>query len=213
MAGLAYGFKTPHSVKATTTAPLALSGCERSIEKGRATKGADVSYQADEHSRTASGAPRGFGTRDIVAGLLMISIAGIGYAASLGYLNNPALDFGRLSAIGPGLLPRVTAVLLAALGAIIVIEGLTVNSSKLDAWELRGIVFVLGAILAFAATVRPLGLAVAGPLAVMIAGLADRSTRFVEILPFALAISLFSIGLFRFALGLPIPVQPALLGY
>jgi hypothetical protein len=35
----------------------------------------------------------------------------------------------------------------------------------------------------------------------------------VEIVPFAIAINLFAIGLFRYALGLPIPVQPTLLGY
>jgi hypothetical protein len=87
-------------------------------------------------------------------------------------------------------------------------------------------VFVLGAVLLFAATIRgatlsfaglsltipPLGLAVAGPLAVIFSSLADRETRLVEILPFAVAITAASIFLFKYLLRLPIPVYVPGLG-
>ena len=73
--------------------------------------------------------------------------------------------------------------------------------------------FVFGAVLVFAATVRGLGLGVAGPLSVLISALADRDTRLIEIIPFALLMTAISALLFKWLLGLPIPILPFLLGY
>jgi hypothetical protein len=72
---------------------------------------------------------------------------------------------------------------------------------------------VLGAVALFAAMIRPLGLVVAGPLAVIFAGAADRDSRPVELVIFALVLSASCIGLFKYVLGLPIPLAPFLLGY
>jgi putative tricarboxylic transport membrane protein len=71
---------------------------------------------------------------------------------------------------------------------------------------------VFGAVLVFALTVRGWGLAVAGPLAVILSAFADRSTRLVEIVPFAAVMTVFSALLFKWLLGLPIPLLPLLLG-
>jgi hypothetical protein len=74
-------------------------------------------------------------------------------------------------------------------------------------------VFVLGAIAAFAITVRPGGLLVAGPLAIFIAACASSESRLVETLVYGVLMTAFCIGLFKFALGLPIPLAPWLLDY
>jgi len=61
--------------------------------------------------------------------------------------------------------------------------------------------------------VRPPGLVVAGPLAIVIGAFASDEVRWKETLLFGAAMTLFCIGLFKFALGLPIPLAPWLLGY
>jgi hypothetical protein len=61
--------------------------------------------------------------------------------------------------------------------------------------------------------VRPLGLVVAGPLAIVIGAFASDEVRWKETLLFGAVMTLFCIGLFKFALGLPIPLAPWLLGY
>ncbi len=71
----------------------------------------------------------------------------------------------------------------------------------------------LGAMVAFGLTVRPLGLVVAGPLAIVIAALASDEVRWVETIVVGLLMTAFCIGLFKFALGLPIPLAPWLIGY
>jgi hypothetical protein len=58
-----------------------------------------------------------------------------------------------------------------------------------------------------------LGLIVAGPLVVIFAACADRTTRPLEIVVFAVLITAFCIVLFHHLLRLPIPVMPADLSF
>jgi putative tricarboxylic transport membrane protein len=87
------------------------------------------------------------------------------------------------------------------------------TSLPLEPWSIRGPVLVAVAMVAFGLTVRPLGLVVAGPLAIVIAALASNEVRWVETIVVGLLMTIICIGLFKFALGLPIPLAPWLLGY
>jgi putative tricarboxylic transport membrane protein len=145
--------------------------------------------------------------QDFVGGLVLIAIA----AFALWQSND--LPVGSLGAMGPGMLPRSLAVLLGALGAVLAVSALLQAGEGLHRWSPRAMLFVFGAVVAFGLTVRPLGLAVAGPLAVFISGFASEETRWVETIVFGLVMTAFCIGLFKYALGLPIPLAPWLLGY
>ena len=57
----------------------------------------------------------------------------------------------------------------------------------------------------------PLGLAITIAGLVLIAAVAERSARIVEILPLAFGLSAVLSGIFVFALGLPIPLLPWML--
>jgi hypothetical protein len=72
--------------------------------------------------------------------------------------------------------------------------------------DLRGPVFVAAAIIAFALSIRTVGLAVAGPLTILISGFASEDTRWKETIIFSILMTLFCIGLFRFALNQPMPI-------
>ena len=65
----------------------------------------------------------------------------------------------------------------------------------------------------FSASVRPLGLAIAGPLALILAAMADPETRLKEIIPFSIVLTAVCILLFKYMLRQPIPLAPFLLGY
>ena len=69
------------------------------------------------------------------------------------------------------------------------------------------------AVRAIAIAIPSLGMAVACPLAIIASGLAARDSRLPELLVFAVVLTAFCIGLFRYALGLSVPVAPWLLGY
>lgn len=138
--------------------------------------------------------------QDVVAGLFLLAVAGVALWFSAG------LSTGTLRAMGPGMLPRAIAVLVAIAGVAMIVGALLVPGSRLEAWSLRGPVFVLGAIVVFAMTIRTLGLVVAGPLAVFIGAFASPDARLKETAIFAVLLTAVCIVLFKYLLRLPIPV-------
>jgi hypothetical protein len=148
-----------------------------------------------------------FFNREVLAGLFLLVSAAVGYYAAF------PLDAGSMSGVGSGLMPKAVAVLLAAFGIYLVIVGLTGTHERVEGFSLRGTIFVLGAIMAFAATVRPLGLLVAGPLSMLLSSMADPDTRPMEIIVFTACMTVGCYLLFKVVLNLPIPVLPPVLGY
>jgi len=124
-----------------------------------------------------------------------------------------ALPIGTLGGMGPGMLPKSLAVLFGVLGALLVLGSVFEAGPPLERWSIRGPVFVALAIVAFGLTVRPLGLVVAGPVAIVIAAPASEEVRWVETIVVGVLMTAICVGLFKFALGLPIPLAPWLMGY
>ena len=148
-----------------------------------------------------------FRRQDFAGGVVIMAVGAFAWWQSRGL---PGTASGSM---GPGTLPRGLALLLAALGLILAIAAVTKTSDVLDRWSLRGPIFILGALAAFGLAVRPLGLVVAGPLAILLAGCASNETRWVETLVYGVLMTAFCAGLFKLALGLPIPLAPWALGY
>jgi putative tricarboxylic transport membrane protein len=138
--------------------------------------------------------------QDLVAGLTLVAVALFALWAS------GPLSQGRLGAMGPGMMPRGTAVLVGLVGLAIAIGALLTPGPRLERWSLRGPFFVGLALVAFAMTIRSMGLVVAGPLVAIISSAASPETRVKEILIFGIAVTIFSIALFKYVLNLPIPV-------
>ncbi len=138
--------------------------------------------------------------QDFAAGLCLVIVAVFALWASSN------LAQGTLRAMGPGMLPRAFAVLLGLCGIGLIVFSFLKHGARLERWHLRGPFFVVLAIVAFALSVRTVGLALAGPLVAMISGAASPETKLKELIVFAVVITAFCIGLFKFALNLPIPV-------
>lgn len=116
------------------------------------------------------------------------------------------LPLGTLRAMGPGMLPMSIAVILGSGGAALAIASLIKGGPRLVAPHVRGLFFVLGGLILFGLTVRWLGLIVAGPLAMFFASFATHEFKPVEAGIFAIVMTAFCIALFKYGLGLPIPV-------
>ncbi|WP_454657857.1 tripartite tricarboxylate transporter TctB family protein [Bosea beijingensis] len=155
-------------------------------------------------------------SQDLAGGLFMILIA-------LGaFVFSWELPAGTLRQLGPGMLPKAFAVICGALGVMLALASLRYNGEKLSGWSWKGIFFALGGACLFALTIRgfefgpirvpALGLLVSGPLLIFFAGLAADDRKIKELLIFAIAMSAGCILLFKYALSLPIPLAPWLLG-
>jgi putative tricarboxylic transport membrane protein len=116
------------------------------------------------------------------------------------------LDAGTLRAMGPGMLPRATAAFVGLAGLVLVGTGLFSAGPPLDRPSVRAPLLICLAIVLFALTIRTVGLAVAGPLVAIVGGAASEETRPKELVVFAAVITAFCVVLFRYVLGLPIPI-------
>jgi putative tricarboxylic transport membrane protein len=145
--------------------------------------------------------------QDFAGGLAIIGVA------VLAFWLGRNLPGGSGGGMGPGTLPKGLAVLLGALGALLVANAVFERGTSLERWSIRGPLLILGALVVFGLSVRPLGLVVAGPLAIVVGAFASDEVRWRETMVFGLLMTAFCIGLFKFALGLPIPLAPWLLGY
>ncbi len=139
-------------------------------------------------------------TQDVVAGLFLILIAVFFLWEARG------LPLGSLRAMGPGMLPTSIAVIMGAGGLLLMVLSLIAGGATMTRPHIRGLFFVLGGIFLFGLTIRWLGLVVAGPLAMFFASFATEEVRPVEAGIFAIVMTAFCILLFKYALGLPIPV-------
>lgn len=155
--------------------------------------------------------------QEVGAGLFLLALAAIGIWGGF------RLNFGKLSEIGPGLFPLSVSVLLGAFGIFLVFVGLTRPGEVLTRWNLRGLFWVLLSITFFALFIRGmtieafgvslklpgLGLLVCVPVIVMLSSLADPETSLLEILPFAILMTVLCGILFKDLLSLPVPFDPA----
>lgn len=134
------------------------------------------------------------------------------------------LSAGTLRAIGPAAMPRAIAMGMGVLGVLLCISGIQGRDDGIEALPVRGTVVILVAIILFAITIRPvalgplttpgLGLIGAGPIAILVAGLAQRERNWLDLSILAAALTAFCMLLFGYLLNLPIPAFPvSLLGF
>jgi len=140
------------------------------------------------------------GPQNCVSGLALIALSLFAV-----YLVSD-LPQGTLRAMGPAMLPRWLAIGVGLCGVILTVLGLMRDGDGLETWTFRGPLFVALGIVAFALTIRLFGLVVAGPLALLIGGFASPDTRPKELVVFAVLMTAFCIGLFRYALNQPMPI-------
>jgi hypothetical protein len=151
-------------------------------------------------------------TTSAAGGILLIALAVLAL-----WLTHD-LDQGTLNAMGPAMLPRWLAIGVGLSGLALLATAFAKDGDALERWSLRGPVFVIGAILAFAITIRGyafgslvipgLGLLFAGPLAILIGGHATAEARLRDLVILALSLTPFCMVLFGDLLNLPIPVFP-----
>lgn len=155
---------------------------------------------ATQHGSGGPGPLRIRAPQRFVAGVVLIGIC----VFVLWAVRN--LSLGSIKFMGPAMFPRVLAVMLGLSGFALIVLSLLRDGEALRTWSYRGPVLVTLAILLFALTIRDFGLAVAGFLALFVSGFATPEARPRETLIFAVAMTAACIILFRYLLGMAVPV-------
>ncbi|WP_407155882.1 tripartite tricarboxylate transporter TctB family protein [Bradyrhizobium sp. STM 3557] len=143
--------------------------------------------------------------QDYYGGVVLMAIALFALWASSDLQGMHGFSFGA------GTAPRMFGVLLLALGAAVAVIGIITDGAQLATYHWRGPLFVSLAILAFALSIRPLGLVVSGLASFLIAALGTHETRWGETLIVGICLTVGCALLFPYVLGLPMPLFPRFL--
>jgi putative tricarboxylic transport membrane protein len=111
-------------------------------------------------------------------------------------------------AFGPGTAPRLFSTLLVLLGGLVAVQGCLTEGPALERYAVRGPTFVIGSIIVFAATIRPLGLVISTFATLMVASAGTRDVRWRESIVVSAALTAFCAILFPYVLNLPMQLWP-----
>jgi hypothetical protein len=140
--------------------------------------------------------------KDFWAGLFFIAVAtgfvGLAHQYSLGNMHR----------MGPALFPTLVGVLLAGLGLIIALRAFAIDGPAVPRFHARPIIISLAAIALFGLALAHLGLIAAVAVLVLAGALASRESRPLETVGLAAVLIAFSVAVFVWLLGLPIPLWP-----
>lgn len=120
-----------------------------------------------------------------------------------------SLPAGSLSAFGPGLLPRALGISIVLMGLLMIALDLANPGERLGVVYLRPPIFIFAALMAFALTIKPLGLVGAVPMTVGLAGFASSETKWREIAALAIWLTIACVVVFGYLLTLSIPIGPS----
>jgi putative tricarboxylic transport membrane protein len=163
------------------------------------------------------------------AGIIVFAAVGIAIAAGLLKVQNPQDVYGGMAlillalvafvasnelpgmrgfAFGPGTAPRLFAFTLAILAVGVVVGGLLKAGPDVSPYAFRGVIFIIGSILAFAASIRPLGLVIASFATMIVCAAAAEDVKWRESIVVAVVITAFCSVLFPYGLNLPFQLWP-----
>ena len=114
-----------------------------------------------------------------------------------------SLELGTALRMGPGYFPLFLAGILILLGIVIFIQSLRVDGEPIDPLAWRGMLYILPAPIIFGLTVRGLGFVPSIFLTALIASFASSRMKPLTALLLSIGLTVFSVAVFSYALGLP----------
>jgi hypothetical protein len=142
--------------------------------------------------------------KDFWAGVMFFGFAVVAVLAARGY------SLGSAGRMGPGYFPLLLGLVLGGLGALLIGRSLILDGEPLPRLHVVPLAIIAAAVCLFGLAIEPLGLVVSLAILVTLSAWAGRQFRLVETMALALALIVFSVGVFVYALGLTLNVWPSL---
>jgi hypothetical protein len=140
--------------------------------------------------------------KDFWAGLIFIAIGGGSVLLAQQY------RLGDMHRMGPAMFPTLIGALLVALGLIIALRSFVLDGAPVQRFDARPIGISILAIVLFGIALQWLGLVAAIAALVLVGAYASREVRLLDNLALAAAMIVFSVAVFVWLLGLPLPLWP-----
>ena len=142
--------------------------------------------------------------KDFWSGVMFCGFAAVAILAARGY------SLGSAGRMGPGYFPLLLGFVLGALGAILIARSVALDGEPLPRFHLRPLLVMAVAVCLFGLLIEPAGLVVSLAVLIALSAWAGPQFRLPETFALAVALIVFSIGVFVYALGLPLNIWPSL---
>jgi Tripartite tricarboxylate transporter TctB family len=142
--------------------------------------------------------------KDFWSGVLCVALA------SAFLLQAQSYAMGRASAMGPGYFPSLLALVLAGVGAVLILRSFYVEGARIAALHPGPLAVLVTAIVLFGLLINWLGLVIVGTLVTLVGARAGPDFRIGEGIALAVVLVAFSVAVFVYALGLPLRLWPSL---
>ena len=142
--------------------------------------------------------------KDFWSGVMFCGFAVVAILAARGYSS------GTAGKMGPGYFPLLLGGLLAALGAILIARSLVLSGEPVARFHVVQLAIVAAAVCLFGVMIEPLGLVLSLAVLTLLSAFAGAQFRLLETVGLAAALIVFSVGVFVYALGLPLNIWPSL---
>jgi Tripartite tricarboxylate transporter TctB family len=140
--------------------------------------------------------------KDFWAGVMFGGFAVVALLAVRGY------SLGSAGKMGPGYFPLLLGGLLGVLAAVLIGRSVVIDGEPLPRFHVLPLAVIAAAVCLFGFFIEPFGLIVALAVLTVLSAWAGSQFRLPEVLALTVALIIFSVGVFVYALGLPIPIWP-----
>src|SRR5499427_2613293 len=142
--------------------------------------------------------------KDFWSGVMFCGFAAVAILAARGY------SLGTAGKMGPGYFPLLLGGLLAALGAMLIGRSLVLSGEPVARVHVLPLAIIAAAICLFGVLIEPLGLVLSLVVSTLMSASAGAQFRLLETLALTAMLIVFSVGVFVYALGLPLNIWPSL---
>ena len=142
--------------------------------------------------------------KDFWSGVMFCGFAATALSAARGY------SLGSAGRMGPGYFPLLLASLLGALGAVLIGRSILIGGEPVARFHVLPLAVIATAISLFGVLIEPLGLVVSLAVLTVMSAWVGAQFRLAETLALAAALILFCVGVFVYALSLPLNLWPSL---
>ena len=142
--------------------------------------------------------------KDFWAGVMFFGFAVVAVLAARGY------SLGFAGRMGPGYFPLLLGLVLGGLGALLIGRSMVLDGEPVPRLHVVPLAIIAVAVCLFGLAIEPLGLVVSLAILVVLSAWAGPQFRLIETMALALALIVFSVGVFVYALGLTLNIWPSL---
>lgn len=147
--------------------------------------------------------------KDFASGMFYVLVgAGFSYVST-------NYTMGTAAKMGPGYFPFWLGIIQVILGLLVIASSMskTAEIEKLDRWDVKTLLWILGSVVMFGLLLYPLGLIVSLPILVIVSSMASHEFNFKWALVNAIVLTVLSYAAFVYGLNLQFPLWPAFMAH